>query len=73
MTALLVIWWIGALGTSIPYWFARGRTEGYVIGRWKTGIAFCFWYFFLIYLFINHNRSTAGQVKTDEAKKRILG
>jgi hypothetical protein len=55
MGALLAIWWIGALGTSTYYWVTYGCDETYVAGRMKTFVAFGYWYFFLIYLYVRRD------------------
>jgi hypothetical protein len=70
---LLAVWWIGAIGTCSYYWFTRGRTEHFLIGRTKGVFAFVAWPLFLVYLYLDHSRSALRQVGTDDAKKRILG
>ena len=62
----------GAIGTSSYYWITRGRNEDFLVGRIKTSFAFFFWYAFLVYLYLDRNRSAARQAETNEAKKRIL-
>lgn len=71
--AVLAIWWIGAIGTCSYYWFTEGRTEEFLIGRAKGFVAFFFWYFFLVYLYVARTQGASRQVGTDQAKKRILG
>lgn len=63
---------IGAVGTSTAYWFTRGRYESFIVGRFKTGLAFGFWYLFLPYWIIRLSRSASTDSTTQEAKKRIL-
>jgi hypothetical protein len=72
MTFLVAVWWIGAIGTSTYYWFARGRTEEFVVGRAKTFFAFFFWYLYLAFRGVSYYRTASRQVETSEAKKRIL-
>ena len=64
---------IGMVGTSTAYWFARGRYESFVVGRFKTGLAFCFWYLFIPYWIIRRSYSASTDRTTEDAKKRILG
>lgn len=71
--AALAIWWIGAIGTCSYYWFTEGRDEEFLIGRTKGFLAFFFWYFFLVYLYVSRTQAATRQVATDDAKKRILG
>ena len=71
MLGLIMI--VGAIGTSTYYWLSRGRNEDFLVGRFKTTFVFFFWYLYLIYLVIDRIRAGTRQVKTEEAKKRILG
>lgn len=64
---------IGAVGTSTVYWFARGRYESFIVGRFKTGFAFFFWYLFIVFWIIQRSRAVETKTTTEEAKKRILG
>lgn len=69
----LAFWWICAIATCAYYWFTRGRREPFLVGRIKGSLAFMFWPAFVVYLYLDHSRSVARQVGTDDAKKRILG
>jgi hypothetical protein len=73
VTAFIVIYWIGAIGTCAYYWFTRGRKAEFIVGRTLGALSFMFWPLFLIYFFMERNRAATRQIETDEAKKRILG
>lgn len=57
---------IGSFGTATFYWLSQGRYEQFVIGRFKTGLAFFFWYIFIVYLIVvrvqaaNRRRTASG-------------
>lgn len=67
------IFWIGAIGCGLYYWFTAGRKEQLLVGRMKTVFAVAFWPIFLIVLFLGRQNAASRQVETDDAKKRILG
>jgi hypothetical protein len=68
-----IVYWIGLIGCGLHYWFTQGRTEQFIVARFKTGFVCFLWPIYLGYLYWNRQNATARQVETNEAKKRILG
>jgi hypothetical protein len=62
----------GSFGTATFYWLSRGRYESFVLGRFKTGMAFFFWYVFIIYLIAVRIRGANHQSESAGEKSRIL-
>lgn len=62
---------IGSFGTATFYWLSQGRYEQFVIGRFKTALAFFFWYAFIVYLIVTRVRANR-QPMTASKKSRIL-
>jgi len=52
VSAFGLIMIFGAIGTSTYYWLSRGRSEDFLVGRFKTTFVFFFWYVYLAYLLV---------------------
>jgi hypothetical protein len=63
---------IGSFGTATFYWLSQGRYEQYVIGRFKTALAFFFWYAFIVYLIVTRIRAANRSPPAASEKSRIL-
>lgn len=63
---------IGSFGTATFYWLSQGRYEQFVLGRFKTALAFFFWYAFIVYLIVIRIRAANRQPTTSGEKSRIL-
>lgn len=63
MDAFGLIMIFGAIGTSTYYWLSRGRTEDFLVGRFKTTFVFFFWYLYVAYLVVAQVRVAARQAR----------